>query len=449
MTLAQLRGIVDASFNKPDYTQQYVLDDTYVFRTGKSLNIPEEPVTRHDGKVFRFNTMKTPIFNADGEVVQLVAVCRDITEQKRAKDALRVSEERYRSLYENNPSMYFTVNPEGTVLSVNQFGAEQLGYAVEELVGHSVLKVVHPDDRNLVRNHLATLLTSPQHMAHWEFRKIRKDGDMLWVKEIARAVRDVEGNILVLIVCEDITERTRMEEALRESEARFRSLAHSVITAQEEERRRIARELHDETGQWLTAMLVGLRTLEDAPTNTDVRSQARELRRLASFTLGEVGRLARGLHPSVLDDLGLVPALERYAQEFDAAHGIKVSVHTRSLATARLPLPMETTLYRMAQEALTNAAKHAKPNTIEIQVECEGSIVTMIVKDDGCGFDVAEALRRTARTTHLGLHGMHERAALLNGSLTIESQPTQGATICARIPLTEVDHGQDSSPYRG
>jgi PAS domain S-box-containing protein len=359
MTLDQLRGIIDASFNKPDYTRQYLLDDAYVFRTGKALNIPEEPVTRHDGKVFLFNTTKSPILNADGEVIQLVAVARDTTEQKRAEDALRASEGRYRSLYENNPSMYFTVNSEGIVLSVNQFGAGQLGYTVEELVGQCVLKVVHPDDQDLVRNHLAALIGSSPQLAHWEFRKIRKDGGLLWVKELARAVRDAEGHVVVLIVCEDITEPKRMEEALRESEARFRSLARSVITAQEDERRRIARELHDETGQWLTAMLVGLRTLEEAPTSADVQSQARELRRLASFTLGEVGRLARGLHPSVLDDLGLVAALERYAQEFDAAHGIKVSVRTHSLTTARLPLPVETALYRMAQEALTNAAKYA------------------------------------------------------------------------------------------
>lgn len=449
MTLDQLRGIVDATFNKPAYTQQYLLDDAYVFRTGKSLNIPEEPVTRHDGKVFFFNTLKTPIFNQDGEVTQLVAVARDTAEQKRAEDALRESEERYRSLYENNPSMYFTVNSEGTVLSVNRFGAEQLGYVVEELVGQCVLKVVHPDDQDLVRNHLAILIRSSPQMAHWEFRKIRKDGSMLWVKEIARAVRDVEDRIVVLIVCEDITERNRMEEALRESEARYRSLAHSIITAQEEERRRIARELHDETGQWLTAMLVGLRTLEDTPTNTDIQSQVRELRRLASFTLGEVGRLARGLHPSVLDDLGLVAALERYAHEFDSTHGVKVSVYTRKPMTARLPLPVETALYRMAQEALTNAAKHAAPNAIDIQIECEGPIVTMTVKDDGCGFDVAETLRKTVHTRHLGLHGMRERTALLNGFLTIESQQTRGTTICVRIPLTEADYGQNSSPDRG
>ena len=272
---------------------------------------------------------------------------------------------------------------------------------------------------------------------------------MLYVKEIARAVRDQEGRIVVLIVCEDITARNRMEEALRESEARYRSLAHSVITAQEEERRRIARELHDETGQWLTAMLVGLRTLEDAPANLDVKSHARELRRLAAFTLGEVGRLARGLHPSVLDDLGLVAALERYANEFDAAHGIKVSVHARTVASARLPLAVETSLYRMAQEALTNAAKHAAPSAIEIQIECEGPVVTMTVKDDGCGFDVAETLRKSARTTHLGLNGMRERTTLLNGLLTIESHPKHGTTICARIPLTEADYGQNSSPHRG
>jgi two-component system, cell cycle sensor histidine kinase and response regulator CckA len=132
--------------------------------------------------------------------------------RRRAEEALRLSEERYRALYEDNPSMYFTMDADGTVLSVNRFGAEELGYTVEELVGHPVLDFFHPDDREAVRKHFALCLQAPMRVAHWEFRRVRKDGSVLWVKEAARAVRGSDGNLVVLVVCEDITERKRAEE---------------------------------------------------------------------------------------------------------------------------------------------------------------------------------------------------------------------------------------------
>ena len=149
---------------------------------------------------------------------------REITERMQAEAALRESEERYRGLYEDNPSMYFTVGADGTVLSVNPFGAEQLGYTVEELIGCAVLDVFYPDDREAVRQRLAACLQNPAHVARWEFRKVRKDGSMLWVKENVRVVRQADGSLVALIVCDDITERKHAEEALRESEERYRML---------------------------------------------------------------------------------------------------------------------------------------------------------------------------------------------------------------------------------
>jgi PAS domain S-box-containing protein len=136
-------------------------------------------------------------------------------ERTRVETALRYSEERYRVLYEDNPSMYFTVDTEGIVLSVNQFGAEQLGYTVSELVGQSVLNVFHQDDTEAVLQQLNACVQNPRQVFHWEFRKIRKDGSLMWVKEVARAVRGSDDRVVALIVCEDITERKLAEEALR------------------------------------------------------------------------------------------------------------------------------------------------------------------------------------------------------------------------------------------
>jgi PAS domain S-box-containing protein len=141
----------------------------------------------------------------------------DVTERKNAEEALRDSEERYRVLYQDNPSMYFTVDAQGKVLSVNQFGAEQLGYAQQELAGTAVLDVFYEEDKEDIALQLKLCLEIPGRMAHWECRKVRKDGEVLWVKEAARTTLDVNGEPIILIVCEDITERRRMEDELRKA----------------------------------------------------------------------------------------------------------------------------------------------------------------------------------------------------------------------------------------
>jgi diguanylate cyclase (GGDEF)-like protein/PAS domain S-box-containing protein len=152
-------------------------------------------------------------------VEQALREWRHIVERTRAETALRESEARYRALYDDNPSMYFTLDGEGLIAAVNRFGAEQLGYTPEELIGQSVLKVFHPDDREAVQRQLAECLREIGQIARWEFRKIRKDGSILWVKEDARAVRDADGRPIVLVVCEDITTRKQAETALRQAHA--------------------------------------------------------------------------------------------------------------------------------------------------------------------------------------------------------------------------------------
>ena len=183
-------------------------------------------LTAADGREYELTS--TPFQDIDGET-KAIEIARDISERKRAEDALQESEERYRTLYEDNPSMYFTVDTAGTVLSVNRFGAEELGYTADELVGRSVLKIFYEPDREAVQKQLALCVKNPDQVADWEFRKVRKDGSMLWVKEAARAVRGPRGDTTVLIVCENISERKQAEEALRESDERYRALVESAF----------------------------------------------------------------------------------------------------------------------------------------------------------------------------------------------------------------------------
>jgi PAS domain S-box-containing protein len=249
-------------------------------------------------------------------------------------------------------------------------------------------------------------------------------------KRRAFAMDDIHFLQSVANILATASERKRTEES------RIR-LIERVMSAQEEERRRIARELHDETGQSLTSLLVGLRLIGSTRTLKDAKGQVNQLRHITVQILDNLRRLARGLHPSILDDLGLAVALTRYATDYAQSYGIAVNVHTEGLDSSRLPSPVETTLYRIAQEALTNIARHAAANTVRIVLKRRPSGVHMIVEDNGSGFDVETTLRTSTTSGHLGLYGICERATLLGGSVTIESKQGKGTTVSAQIPLED------------
>jgi signal transduction histidine kinase len=202
-----------------------------------------------------------------------------------------------------------------------------------------------------------------------------------------------------------------------------------AVAAQELERRRLARELHDETGQALTSVLLGLKAVEEAPDAAEMRSAAAELRDLVVATLQDVRRLAVELRPKALDDFGLQPALERLAHSFSEQTGIAVDVES-ALSDDRLPTEVETALYRIVQEALTNIVKHAQASRVSVLLTRRPRSVAAVIEDDGRGFDLG-----ATRDGGIGLIGMRERMALLDGRLDVESTPGAGTTIVAEIPL--------------
>jgi len=208
-----------------------------------------------------------------------------------------------------------------------------------------------------------------------------------------------------------------------------RDALRRAVQAQEAERRRLARELHDETGQALTSMLLGLAAVERAETADEARVAAGALRGLVVETLQNVRRLAVELRPSALDDFGLEPALRRLGQSVKESGALDVQVETR-LGSERLLPEVETAVYRIVQEALTNVVKHAAAARVSIVVTRTPEKVALIIEDDGSGFDPS-----AARTAGLGLLGMRERVQLLDGSLTIETTPGSGTTLAVELPL--------------
>jgi two-component system, NarL family, sensor histidine kinase DevS len=208
-----------------------------------------------------------------------------------------------------------------------------------------------------------------------------------------------------------------------------RDALQRVVTAQELERRRLARELHDETGQALTSILLGLRTVEEASDEAAMRGAVAEVRELVRSTLQDVRQLAVELRPKALDDFGLVAALERLSESFRDQTGLGV-VFESTLPSGRLPPEVETALYRIVQESLTNIVKHARADKVSIVVGRKRDLVTVVVEDDGVGFEPART-----REEGLGLIGMRERVALLGGRLAIESRPGAGTTFVAEVPV--------------
>jgi len=202
-----------------------------------------------------------------------------------------------------------------------------------------------------------------------------------------------------------------------------------VVAAQEQERRRLARELHDETGQALTSILLGLRTVEEAGGETEMRAAVAEVRDLVRSTLRDVRQLAVELRPKALDDFGLVAALERLTESFSEQTGIAVGFES-TLPPDRLAPEIETALYRIVQECLTNIVKHARAGSVSIVLGRKRDAVTAVVEDDGVGFEPAKT-----REEGLGLIGMRERVALVGGRLTIESRPGAGTTFVAEVPV--------------
>ncbi len=225
-------------------------------------------------------------------------------------------------------------------------------------------------------------------------------------------------------------ELARTDELRREREHLRRQLLERVIATQEDERRRISRELHDSTSQNLTSLLVGLRNLQETCGDPSIAKQAADLRRVASQTLEEVHELSSRLRPGVLDDLGLTAALERLTREWQARHKIPLDLLIH-IGEARLPDEVETAIYRIVQESLTNVARHAQARSVSVLVERRGEDVVTVVEDDGLGFDPSHSFDER----RLGLAGMRERAELLGGRFTIESAPGHGTSIHVQIPL--------------
>ncbi len=253
-------------------------------------------------------------------------------------------------------------------------------------------------------------------------------------------IQPPEGRHLafILALCHEVSiaaENANLWDELTRKEAVRARLLANVVTAQEQERERISRELHDETGQSLTALLVQLRVFEHLQGREAILAHAGVLRTLVLETLEEVRRLARDLRPATLNELGLVPTIEWHVRTFTRNSALRVQLEADLPEGFRLPVHTEIALYRVVQEALTNVVRHSHADKATIRLDLDGGALHLQIKDNGCGFDVNEVMTSEARG--LGLHGIQERVELIGGTLDLESATGQGTRLRVEVPVAE------------
>lgn len=342
--------------------------------------------------------------------------------------SLKGGEPAYRMLVEAMSEGAATLSPNGAVLYCNRRFAELIRRPLGKIVGIAVQSLVAETEQG----RFETLLAEAQKaVAKGEFNLCCTDGSLIPVYLSLNQFRGYKGHALGMVVT-DLSEQKRKQAAeIKQAEAMHRLLLEHELSAQEEERRWIARELHDEAGQLLTALLVGLRALEDARKLADVKVQGQRLREITAQAIDEVGRLARGLHPTVLDDHGLGVALSRYVTEYTRTHNISVDLTLNELDSSNVPSAVQIALYRILQEALTNVARHSGARAVSIRFARLATALEVEVIDDGCGFDA----KAVAVSSHrLGIQSMRERAAMLGGTVRFTSHG-KGTKVLVQVPL--------------
>lgn len=426
-TADQVVGCTQEELFSPEAAASYHGKVRRAFETGEVVITTEEEL---GDQPLWTETRLIPIKGSDGAVRGVLTLLRDLSVSGTQSVAMR--EACQRALLDNFPYLVWLKDAQGRFLTVNQAFARACGKPPTEIVGFTDMDIW---PRELAETYVAGDRQVINHRSQLFVEEAIADrGTTRWFETFKTPVVDRNGRLLGTTgFSRDITERRRMENELRESREQLRALAAHVEEVREEERVRIAREIHDELGQLLTCMGMDLAFLDKQLAGADAKAKVRieALGGLVKETIQTVRRISSELRPSILDDLGLAAALDWLAHDFENRTHIGCSVQSPE----DIPISTEraTPVFRICQEALTNVARHASAQHVDIQVKLSADLLTLRVRDDGRGISPDEVRRPGS----LGLLGMRERASLLGGSMDVWGEAGQGTTVVLSLPLQD------------
>ena len=424
-----------------------VIDDTHpamvALNMGKEVqNFVMGILTPYDEDYRWINVNAIPLFKSgEDKPYQVYTTFDDITERKHADEAIKESEERYRQLVELSPNTIGIINDEKIVF-INVAGAKLFGAENQsEIVGKYLYDFIYPENYKTISNDIKNLPANEK-TPIMELKAKKLDGSLIYIEATAMPFY-YKGENVVQFICSNITERKKVEEERERlfnkitiTQDRLKILSRKLIEAQESERRLIARELHDEIGQTLTAIKINLQSVNKITRSQKLKSHLVDSVELVEHSLQLVRNLSLDLRPSMLDDLGLIPTLGWYLNKQSQRSGIDIKMNSINLDNKLSP-EVEITCYRVIQEAINNVIRHSEAKNVKVEIKIVDHELNIEIKDNGKGFNVIEVRKKALNGNSIGVLGMQERVELARGELSIYSSPENGTKIIASFPLNE------------
>jgi PAS domain S-box-containing protein len=398
---------------------------------------------RPDGAVRWIRDRGFPVRDERGHAVRFAGIAEDITERKRAEDQLRRSEEKFKTLFGIAPVGISVLDRQRNIIDANPALEQIMRLSRQELLDgtHRRRTILNADGTPMLPHEFPSerAMTENQPVNDIEAGIVTEKGEIIWVQVNVAPLALPDASAVV--ITQDITERKRAAEELEEANRQLRILSRQLFHIQEEERRHLARELHDEIGQTLTAAKINLKMIaRDMPA--EVTARLDDSVQLLDRLLRQVRELSLNLRPPLLDELGLVPTLRWLVDQQAQRAGLRVSF-TANVDILEIDADVQTTCFRVAQEAITNVIRHSGARSFAVDLRRETGRLTLTVTDDGAGFDPAVLQQRTTQNFTLGLLSMKERALLVRGGFEVHSALGQGTEIRAWFPLA---NGERLSP---
>jgi two-component system, NarL family, sensor histidine kinase UhpB len=422
-------GHYQAELFRSDLGARHSIAIQHVFSSGESI-VTENQQDLHLGPVW-IDTRLVPFRDPSGTIMAVVGIVRNVSERRQAQEAVSLREAYLRSMLDNFPYLVWFKDTTGKFQAVNQTFAAAFGKArPSDVIGlddfvigpHELALHYVSDDQEVMRTRHQKLVEE----------EICVNGQSRWFETYKSPVLDATGALLGTTgFSRDITERRRLQEDQRRSREQLRALAAHVESVREQERVRIAREIHDELGQSLTCMGMDLAFLDKHidPQDKEASARVAALVELVKDTIRCVRRISSELRPSILDDLGLGAAIEWLAHDFETRTHITCKVEVPE--DLSLPFDRATPLFRICQEALTNVTRHASATHVDIHLTCSDTRIDLAIRDNGRGITDEEIQRYGS----LGLLGMKERVSILGGTLDLVGKPGEGTTLAVQIPM--------------